>query len=206
MNSNASNISVPKFGYDFVVATTQASTNATMLSFFSTRQEPTGVIVCFVADSKGNPVIIDYDLLKKNAHGTDPFSVHLSAGADVTSNPAIHNLIAARFLFAFQAQIGIPRVSNPSSLPNIVTLGSAVQFNLLCSQFTVVQLGPGNKSLLNISQPVNAPWVFSSKVNMHLSTVNQSAYSNFPPIVQQGIKNFSNTAFSVQRLLFDLSN
>ena len=101
MNSNASNISVPKFGYDFVVATTQASINATVLNFFSTRQEPTGVIVCFVADSKGNSVVIDYDLLKKNAHGTDPFSVHLSAGANVTSSPTIHNLITAQFLFAF---------------------------------------------------------------------------------------------------------
>ena len=63
MSSNASDISGTKFGYDFVVATTQASINATMLNFFSTRKEPT-VVVCFVADSKGNPVIIDYDLLK----------------------------------------------------------------------------------------------------------------------------------------------
>ena len=64
MSSNASDISGTKFGYDFVVATTQASINATMLNFFSTRKEPT-VVVCFVADSKGNPVIIDYDLLKR---------------------------------------------------------------------------------------------------------------------------------------------
>jgi hypothetical protein len=42
-----------------------------------------------------------------------------------------------------------------------------------------------NKSWLNMSQPANAPWVFASKVNMHLSTVNQSAFSN--PNVQQGI-------------------
>ena len=78
---------------------------------------------------------------------------------------------------------------------------------MLCSQLTVVQLGPGDKSWLNISQPVNAPWVFSSKVDMHLTTVNQSAYSNLPPNVQQGIKTLSNTAaFSVQQLLFDFSN
>ena len=37
---------------------------------------------------------------------------------------------------------------------------------------------------------------------MHLTTVNQSAYSNLPPNVQQGIKTLSNTAaFSVQQLL-----
>jgi hypothetical protein len=113
--------------------------------------------------------------------------------------------------FAFQVQIGIPHVSNPSSLlPNIVTLGSAtfaVQFNMLCYQFNVVQLGPGNKSWLNMSQPANSPWVFASKVNMHLSTVNQSECRNLPPNVQQGIKNLGNTAFSVvQQLIFDLSN
>ena len=79
------------------------------------------------------------------AHGTDPFSVHLPAGVKLTTNPDIHNLITARFLFGFRAQIGIPRVSNPSQLPDIVALGSntsAVQFNMLCSQFTIVQLDP----------------------------------------------------------------
>ena len=71
VSSNVSNISDPKYGYDFVVATTQASINATMVNFLSTRKEPT-IVVCYVADSQGKRVEIDYDLLKKNAKGTDP--------------------------------------------------------------------------------------------------------------------------------------
>ena len=54
MSSNTSDISGPKFDYDFVVATTHPSINATILNFFSTRKEPT-VVVCFVADSKRKP-------------------------------------------------------------------------------------------------------------------------------------------------------
>jgi len=47
----------------------------------------------------------------------------------------------------FRVRLGLPRAANPSSLPDIVTLGSvtaAVIFNMLCSEFTVMKLDPGS--------------------------------------------------------------
>jgi hypothetical protein len=129
-------------------------------------------------------------LLKKNTIGTDPF-YSSGSGANITLQPCDPQFIAARFLFAFQAQIGLPRGMNPSALPNIVTLGSRHirrQFNMLCSQFTLVQLDLGNKTWLNTSQPANALWVFAPKVNMHLSTVNQSAFSDLPRMFSRALK------------------
>ena len=47
MPATSPNLACSKYGYDFVVATTQASINSTMLNFLASRQEPT-VNVCFV--------------------------------------------------------------------------------------------------------------------------------------------------------------
>lgn len=209
-SSNASNISSARYGYDFVVATTQASINATMMNFLSTRKEPI-VAICYIADATGKPVPIDYAELKQRAQDSDPFAV--PKGADPTTNADIRNLLGARFMMGFRARLGLPRVAIPSQLPDIVTLGSdtsAVLFNMLCSEFTVAELDPGSgyspAAWISQSQPPEAPWVFTSKVDLRLSTVNGSAYSTLPPDVQEKIKNMSGSAFSVQQLLFDLTN
>ena len=208
-SSNASNLSSPKYGYDFVVATTQASINSTMKDFLSTRTEPT-VTVCYIADPTGKPVRIDYTELKKRANNSDPFNV--PNGTDVSVNADLRNLYGARFMMGFRARLGLPRATKPV-LPDIVVLGSdtsGVQFNMLCSEFTVVQLEPGNgwagPSWTNISQSPNEPWVFTSKVDLRLSTVDGSAYSGLPPDVQKQIQNLGSQAFSVQQLLFDFTN
>lgn len=81
---------------------------------------------------------------------------------------------------------------------------------MLCSSFTMVQLKPGNgwagPSWTNISQSPDSPWVFTAKVDLRLSTVDGSAYSKLPPDVQEKIMNVASQAFSVQQLLFDLTN
>jgi hypothetical protein len=209
-SSNLSDLSNPRYGYDFVVATTQASINATMLEFLASLQEPV-VNVCYVADQNGQPVPMIYEELKERAHGSDPFTI--PANADPTTNPHLLNLYEARFMVGFRARLGIPRVANPSLLPDVVTLGSdtsAVLFNMLCSQFNIVQLVPAGgyspPSWSNQSQPAGTPWVFTSKVDLRLSTVDRAAYSKLPAAVQETIKNLSATAFSVQQLLFDLTN
>ncbi|MCJ1243951.1 hypothetical protein MMC30_001148 [Trapelia coarctata] len=209
-SSNASNISGPKYGYDFVVATTQASINGTMMNFLSSRKEPV-VAICYIADASGHPVPIDYTELKKRAQGSDPFAV--PNGALPSTSNDLRNLFNARFMMGFRARLGLPRVPDPSKLPDIVTLGSdtsAVTFNMLCSEFTVVQLDPGNgwggPSWMNQSQSATSPWVFTSKVDLRLSTVDASAYSTLPPDVQKKIMNVGSQAFSVQQLLFDLTN
>ena len=212
MSSQDSDLSNDKYQYDFVVATTQASINATMMAFLSSLKEPV-VTVCFVADPNSpNPLIIDYTELMNNAHGTDPFAIPaFPPNANVGANPNIKNLLGARFMFGFRARLGLPRMP-PSQLPDLVTLGSdtsAVKFNMLCSEFNIVQLTPGSgyyptTTWLNQSQPPDDPWIFSSRVDLRLSTVGD--YSTLPPDIQQKIHNLSSSAFSVQQLLFDLTN
>jgi hypothetical protein len=204
-------LSDPKYGYDFVVATTQKSINATMTLYLKKLNSPV-VVVCYIADSEGNAAQIDHAELVKRANGTDPFSV--PADADARSDPQVRNLLEAKFMMGFKAQLGLPPGAQPLKMPDIVELGggtSAVTYNMLCSQFTVVELNPGGgyaskPTWMSLSQPSGEPWIFSSKVDLRLSTVDRSAYANLPPDVQNAIKNIGGDAFSVKQLLFDLDN
>ncbi|KAI1201732.1 hypothetical protein F5X97DRAFT_320129 [Nemania serpens] len=207
---NASNLSNPRYGYDFVVATTQASINATLLNFLDTRKEPM-VNICYIADDKVNPQRIEYDELLKRTNSVDPFTI--PADADPATDPRIAALVAARFMMGFRACIGIPRGVRPEKIPDIVTLGSggtgAVEFNLLCSEFMFAYLIPGggynpSPQWHLQSQPRDDPWTFKSQVTLSLSKT--TAFGTLPPDVQAQIKNLSGTAFSVQQLLFDLTN
>ena len=207
----SSNLSNAKYGYDFVVATTQVSLNGIIMEFLNSHKEPV-VTVCYVAadTEAASPVQIEYDELKGRAYGSDPFSI--PDGADINTNIDLQHLRDARFIMGFQATLGVPLATDPAKLPDIVTLGSytgAVGFNMLCSQFNIVQLNLSSHSpptWLNKSQPENAPWIFTSKVDLRLSTVDQSAYKELPKDIQKKTTNVSDTAFSVQQLLFDFTN
>lgn len=209
MSAVPSNLSNPKYLYDFVVATTQESINATMMAFLAQLTEPI-VTVCYVADASGNPTPIPYATLMKNANGTDPFAI--PANVDVSTSKDIQNLYGARFMLAFRAQLGLPHVQNPESLDDIVKLGnsiSSVVFNMYCSTFNIVQYslaGYAPAKWMNISQDPSSPWVFTSTVDLRLEDVPGTAYSTLPPDVQKKIENIGSGAFSVQQLLFDLSN
>jgi hypothetical protein len=207
MSASQSNLSSPRYGYDFVVATTQSSINATVKEFLSKGTEPE-VLVCYVADSNGNPTPIDYATLVKNAHGSDPFKV--PANADPATSEDLKNLYAARYMAGFRAKIGIPPGYAPSQTPDFVNLGadtSAVTYNLMCSEFLVTQYTPGSgynaAQWLSISQPNGKAWMFTSKVDLRLES---GAFDSLPKDVQAQIKNMGANAFSVQQLLFDLDN
>jgi hypothetical protein len=211
MSSKQSYLSDSHYGYDVVVATTQASINATMKLFLSKLKEPVAR-VCFIANKDGNPTLIDYDNLKQAAQGTDPFAVQ--PGADPNTNKDLQNLIKARFMAGFQAQLGLPPgYSDPTAIPDLVVLGtdtSKVQFNMLCSQFQIVELIPGGgyapPTWNNFSQPDGAAWIIQSSVDLRLSVVDTSAYSKLPPDVRNAIKNIGGQTFSVRQLLLDLAN
>lgn len=209
-NALNSHLSDSKYGYDFVVATTQASINATMKEYLSSLQD-NEVKICYVADQEGAPQAIDYDQLLTNAHGSDPFSI--PASADATTNSNILNLYGARFMFGFKAQIGVPSGIAPQDIPDIVGLGqgtASVLFNLMCSEFQIVQYTPASgynsAHWMNQSQPTDQPWLFTSKVDLRLSQAEQGAYSKLPPAVQTQIHNIGGNAFSIQQLFFDLDN
>jgi len=208
MTWNKSNLA--KYGYDLVMATTQASINATMKEYLSALKEPE-VAICYVADQQGNPTRIGYCELKRLAHGSDPFTT--PDGANPATDQNVINLVAARFMVGFKARIGLPPGIPPREVPDIVILGdntAAVSFNLMCAEFIVVQYilaGYGNPAAwMNKSQPSGHPWIFGSKVDIRLSTTERNAYNTLPPDVQKQIKNLGTDAFSVKQLLFDLDN
>lgn len=180
-----------------------------MLTFLAGLTEPIAT-VCFVADDQGDPVLTPYEEVLAKAQGSDPFSI--PNGATPDNNADFRNLLDARFLASFRARLGVPPAPDPSKLPDLVVLGAdtaAVQFNMLCSEFSVAAVHGGLFVPLTWSaqsQDPSSPWVFTTKVDMRLSTVDGSAYSKLPADVQQRIKNLSGSAFSVQQLLFDLTN
>lgn len=202
-----SNLSSSRYGYDFVVATTQISINAILLQFIGEIPQPT-VTACYVYDTATSTTVpIDLSNLIKEANGTNPFNV--PDGSDPKTDQDLKNLQNVSFVGAFQATVGLPSGVNVADLPDLVTLGSnsEVQFNLLCSDFTVVGFAGlmYEPSWLNQSQTPQTLWTFASQVDMRLSPY-EDAYSNLPPAVQAEVKNLSGTAFSVQQLLFDLDN
>ncbi|KRF46760.1 hypothetical protein [Terrabacter sp. Soil810] len=211
MSATQSCLSDPRFGYDFVVATTQESINASMKEFLSGLTEPV-VTMCYVADATGKPQAIAHADLVAEAQGSDPFIV--PPDADPATNQDLKNLLAARFMMGFRAQLGIPPAEPKADVPNVVTLGAdtgSVAFNLLCSEFDVVQLMPGGgysaqPTWMNVSQPSDAPWVFTSKVDLLMTEVSQSEFSGLPAAVRSQVMALGGDPFSVQQLLFDLDN
>ncbi|PLB54765.1 hypothetical protein P170DRAFT_470209 [Aspergillus steynii IBT 23096] len=217
MDSTDSFLSSPKYGYDFVVSTTQASINSDLLLFLSESQQPVQFL-CFLADEDGNPTnMISLEDLLKLTDNINPFEI--PAGTDY-NDKSIQALTAARFMVGIQIQIGLPPGVMPKNLPAIVDLGDdakTVTFNMFCSQFTVIENTPGNgwtQGSWNVwSQPSGDPWYVQANVNLVMKSLNEeldTPYLNNHPELQAQLKaqltNLSGTAFSLQQLLFDLEN
>ncbi|KQY29973.1 hypothetical protein ASD38_11730 [Caulobacter sp. Root487D2Y] len=208
MSVSQSNLSDPHYGFDLVVAVTQASVNATLKQLLAGLSAPE-VIVCYVFDDSDNLVPIAYETLVANAKGSDPFAV--PDGANPSTNQDLINLAAASFAGAVKARLGLPDVPL-ASLPPIATLGDGtsapVLFNLLCAEFQIVgfEYGPHTK-WINQSQPSGsgAPWYFSANVFLNITTINPN--SPVPPAVQQRIIQLQHqapNAFTIQKLFLDL--
>jgi hypothetical protein len=204
MAAKNSNLSSPRYGYNVVVATTQASINATMKTFLDSVEQPV-FNICFVADPAGNPVRIDFDEVRKVC---DPFTI--PANALPASDPNLRKLLDMRFVAGIRARLGIPAsITNPRKIPDLVVLGddtASVTFNMLCAEFEIVELSPGGyggMSWTHMSQSDGDPWILQSKVDLRLSTVDRNRYSTLPPDVQRQIKNLSD-AFSIRQLMFNL--
>ncbi|KAG9197538.1 hypothetical protein G6514_001494 [Epicoccum nigrum] len=202
-----SNLSDPRYGYDYVVATTQRSINATLKEFLSGITEPE-VTVCYVADGLGRPSPVDYNELRGLAT-VDPFSI--PNGSDPATNPDLQKLLGVRFMMAFRARIGIPKGTDPEAIPDIVILGGDIRrvtFNLICEEFDAVELSPGGYAAphwFHQSQEPGKPVIFESEVNLSQQIVDTSNYPSLPTDIKNALHNLSGTAFSVQQLLFDLS-
>lgn len=204
----SSNLSAARYGYDFVVAVTQTSINATMKAYLDVSDQPT-LTQCCILDDDGNLLDIDLETLLKNTGGVNPFEV---PGGTAKTDPRVKALSQAGFAFGFRAQLGLPLGYAPTDIPDIVTLGAntaSVGFKLLCSTFDIAQASYGPRGIsgwMAQSQPEGGAWTFNTTVDLRLTDYGNTAYDKLPPDVQKSIKNLGGDAFSIQQLLFDFQN
>lgn len=218
MSANQSYLSNPKYGYDFVVATTQASINSGLKEYLNNSSQPE-TIICFLADQLGNPTtqISLTDLMTKTG-GINPFDIPSNTAYN---DPRITTLTQNMFVVGLKIKMGLPPGVMPKDMPPIVSLGSSannVGFNLFCSEFTIIQNSPpsgfGGQGSWNVwSQPQGTPWYFSTTVNLLYADIdnelNTTYFNNHPDQKQaliNQLKNLGSNAFSLQQLLFDLDN
>lgn len=204
----ASNLSSPRYGYDFVVAATQDSINSTMKKYMDTLQERYTYIL-YVRDTKKKETVpITYADLKTATGGVDPF--HIPKDED-PSSARVQALAKAKFVAGIKISLGLPaNYEDPRKLPPVVTLATdaaAVTYNMLCSDIQIAQLsfsydGPEWTKITQNDVP-NRAWVFQSKVNLMLDL---AEFKALPKEVKDGIKNLHGEMFGVQQLLFDLNN
>ena len=217
MSINQSYLSSPKYGYDFVVATTQASINSGLKEYLHNIDQPE-TIICYLADSLGNPSVqISLADLLKRTGGINPFDI--PNGTPYTDN-RLKVLTEQKFIVGLKIKLGLPPGLMPKDMPPIVDLGDSannVLFNLLCSEFQVIQNSPPggfSQGSWNVwSQPSGTSWYFTTKVNLMYSALSQeldTPYFNSHPKQKQALLdqlyNLSSGAFSLQQLLFDLDN
>lgn len=208
MSYTESNLSDLHYGYDMVTAVTQSSVNATMMQWLS--NYPGSMFVqAYVFDvNTEKPVLTDFEALKA-ALGFDPFTIPHDTPS---SDPRIQALIAQKFMFAFEIQIGLPDFPL-DKIPPIIELnqeGSNVTYNMVCKTFRIINLQPslyGASKWISLDQDNDdAPWVVQFNVNLNL--IKDSVTNKFhllPPDVQKQIKNLGQEMFSVQQLYFDLN-
>ncbi|KAF7587421.1 hypothetical protein BBP40_007240 [Aspergillus hancockii] len=217
---NASYLSDSRYGYDFVVATTQASINAGLWEFLSQATQPVEYI-SFLSDPKtGLPTMETTleELLRKTG-GVNPFDIPPSTPY---TDPRLKFINKARFAVGIKIQMGIPPGCSPSSSPPIVNLGSdasKVILNMYCAQITVIQnhKDPYDDDLSswNVwSQANGDPWIIQTQVDLVMKDLdkelNSSEYLRKNHKVREQLRkkleNLSGTAFSLHQLLFDLDN
>ncbi|KAF5127094.1 hypothetical protein E5D57_008022 [Metarhizium anisopliae] len=208
-------------GYDFVVATTQASLNSGLKEFLDKTDQPT-THACLIMNSQGTGLgeALTLDALLQRTDGVNPFTIpHGTSPTD----PRIQKLIGARFAVGLQFQIGLP--GPPMSLPDVIVLENAatnVIFRLMCSKFAIVVNTPpggwseGSWDVYKQSDKVDGKsqtWIFETTVNLRRADLPKNLdtpYYNSHPEEKQAIlralDNLSGTAFSLQQLLFDLDS
>ncbi|KAH7131461.1 hypothetical protein B0J13DRAFT_642157, partial [Dactylonectria estremocensis] len=219
MDATASNLSSQKYGYGFVVSTTQASINSGLLEYLNESTQPY-TYLCFLVDpNTGNPtdqISLD-DLLAKTG-GVNPFDIPTGTP---TTDPRIQTLTGALFAVGVKIRMGMPPGVLPKDLPLILELGNSANnatFRMFCSDFQVIQNTPRGgwvqKGSWDVwAQQPGSPWYVQTTVDLVNADLDKEL--NTPYFLQHPdqqaqilsqLKNLSSTAFSLQQLLFDLDS
>ncbi|KAB8275158.1 hypothetical protein BDV30DRAFT_247903 [Aspergillus minisclerotigenes] len=179
--SNLSNLSSEKYGYDFVVATTQASINSDLRLFLSEEDQP------------GNPTIM----------------IGLEELLTLTDDSRVEKLFGARFTVGIKMQLGLPPGIAPTDLLPIISLGQNVTVVQLKPPNGWVPDGKWNVWSQPYGDPwyvqtkVN---LTMASLNEQLDTPYLNEHPRIKERLKEALGNLSGTAFSLQQLLIDLDS
>ncbi len=203
MSYKLSNLSDAHYGYDMVTGVTQTSVNATMMEWLSAYQGSLFTMAYVYDETTKMPALTDYDTLVTNL-GFDPFTVNTLTDSQNSA------LLAQKFMFAFQIEMGLPNFPLDKISPMVVLNqeGSTVTYNMVCKTFKIIDLQANNygpSTWINLDQSTgDAPW--NIQFNVDLNPLKDSVTNKFhllPTSVQNDIKNLGEDMFSVQQLYFD---
>jgi hypothetical protein len=203
VSANQSNLS--STGFDYVVAVTQDSINATLEEYLYNGLSE--VILCYVGEDENHLTPIDYATLVANANNTDPFAV---PNGTAPGDPRVQDLNNANFWFAVKVKLGLPPGVLPASLAPIVVLKpgqSNVTYTLTFAEFVATSIVFGHRgpaAWVNQSQPSGTSWTFSGAVDLNFQ---DTAFTNLSSEAQKGLKDIGDpNMFSAQQLYYDLNS
>ncbi|KAM4064425.1 gamma-glutamyltranspeptidase periplasmic precursor [Hirsutella rhossiliensis] len=218
MFAQESYLSDARYGYDFVVSTAQESINASLKQFLNQGNHKP-LSLCFLADEAGRPSVQkSLDEVLRLTQGVNPFDIPAGTPSD---DSRVKALSEARFQVGLQIQLGLPSQVDIKSLPPVVGLQTGarrVQFNLLCSQLTVIQntspAGSASTGCWDVwSQPKTEAWYFTTMVDLVMADLDKELdtpyFNNHPAIkaqLKRQLQNMGQSAFSLRQLFFDLDN
>ena len=213
------------YNYDFVLATTQRSINATMKMYLDGLKQRPETKALYTSDpdsmdetKQQTPELISMEALTKRIHtkypgkfadGIDP----LTLPADLSTNDDRINALAdVGFEYGLRIVAGIPEhYENKAEIPDLVGLSkgaNAVSFRMLCKDFDIVELkATRRRAFWNVYSQAKSdrPWAFVAEVDLRTTTVG-AGFANLPPEVREATKNLDDSMFSIQQLALDLSN
>ncbi|KAF5988058.1 hypothetical protein FBULB1_1615 [Fusarium bulbicola] len=193
------NLSNPKYGYDFVISTTQASINSDLCMYLhnNTYLNPlnTNAVV---------PVTLE-DLVAKTG-GVDPFKVPRDTPH---ADPRVQALTKVGFAVGVKIRMGLPLGVEPKDLPPILELGDLANFatfNILCSDFHVVENELGSPASPNgkwnvWKQPSGHPWTLKTWPRSNDSS---KGFRTYPPISVVAVPQTSSDPSKLHLKSFDL--
>lgn len=213
-----SNLSDPKYGFDLVVATTQASINATMKTYLdSLGTKDTWIIQLSHESEDDSEPKLEYVTIEdfRKRCSVDLYTIKDTIRSTKTNkNSTVDQLDAADFKAAVHITLGIPGnydADNLAKLPDMVDLqggASSVLFRMYSENIRIMDLSHGKTGIvLNVysqNKTPNKAWVFQSKVDIRLEQ--DAKFGSLPKEVQEQIRNLGTDMFSIKQLLFDLSN
>ncbi|UQC79375.1 uncharacterized protein CLUP02_04854 [Colletotrichum lupini] len=221
MDVNNSNLTDLKYGYDFVVSTTQASINSGLLEYLWESNQPVNYI-CYISppqdSNNGNATTqISLDELLKRTDGVNPFEILDGASPN---DPRIEELTRNNFVVGVKIRIGVPPGIMPKELPPILELGKSdgkSLFRMFCSEFQGIQNttseGPSANGRWNVwNQPSGSPWYIETDVNILNKSLDwglETPYFNHRPELMENLKSQFNylppsKSYSLQQTLMDL--